>query len=130
MSQDCEKLVRGSGPAPLHATLASASRSATGSGLCSDEMPPSRRVGKRLASSPFFAAITLIHQTNAHMTGQLRNTQDVRQRFSRLLFHWKRVAPRNREGAGRRPVCGGRGVGLEPTSPFGQQFSSYGHTGL
>jgi glycerol-3-phosphate dehydrogenase len=40
-------------------------------------------VAKRLPSSPLFAANGPFHQTKAHLTGQLRNTQDLRQRFSR-----------------------------------------------
>jgi hypothetical protein len=79
-----------------------------------------------LASSPFFAAITLIHQTSAHMTGQLRATQDLRQRFLDCCFTAReghRVIAKVQVG-----VLFAEGVGLEPTSPFGQRFSSYEHT--
>ena len=49
----------------------------------------SRGIGKRLASPPSFAVITLIHHTKAHITRRVRNTQELRQRFSAQLLAWK-----------------------------------------
>jgi hypothetical protein len=39
-----------------------------------------------LPSSPPFPANGALHQTKAHLTGQLRITQDQQQRFSEQLF--------------------------------------------
>ena len=64
----------------------------------------SRGIGKRLASPPSFAVITLIHHTKAHITRRVRNTQELRQRFSAQLLAWKSVPLGNRESAGQGDI--------------------------
>src|SRR5919106_365510 len=58
-----------------------------------------QKVGRLAASSGLFGADL---PTNTDLLRRVRKAQDLRQRFSRQLFRWKRVAPLNRESPAQR----------------------------
>jgi hypothetical protein len=87
--------------------------------------PPLRpaRVAKRLTDSPLLAVFGADLPTNTDPIGRVRKAQDLRQ----TVFDSCSAGRERKPDIANSQVneCFAEGVGLEPTSPFGQRFSSY-----